>query len=141
VIGAWSSERWMRRAAEEYDGWMCSGSFHRSKAKGHETTFISLAETLQKFRDMGGKRAMISSVMVDLTQPECPLADDEPFNLRCGPKSAAERLARIAEIGYDDVLLVKAQQGRSLYEAHLSRDDLELMKGLVQRETVTEGAR
>ena len=134
VIGAWSSERWMRRAAEEYDGWMCSGSFHRSKAKGHETTFISLADTLQKFRDMGGKRAMISSVMVDLTQPESRLGDDEPFNLRCGPESAAERLGRIAEIGYDDVLLVKAQEGRSLYEAHLSVEDLATLRGLVRRE-------
>jgi alkanesulfonate monooxygenase SsuD/methylene tetrahydromethanopterin reductase-like flavin-dependent oxidoreductase (luciferase family) len=135
VIGAWSSGRWMRRAAEEYDGWMCSGSFHRSKERGQETTFATLAEALRTFRDMGGRRAMISSVMVDLTQPESHLADDEPFNLRCGPESATERMARLAEIGYDDVLLVKTQQGRSLYEAHLSTVDLEELRSLVPRET------
>jgi alkanesulfonate monooxygenase SsuD/methylene tetrahydromethanopterin reductase-like flavin-dependent oxidoreductase (luciferase family) len=140
VIGAWTSELWMRRAAEEYDGWMCSGSFHRSKAKGHETTFISLAENLQKFRDMGGKRAMISSVMVDLTQPESHLGDDEPFNLRCGPESAAERLGRLDEMGYDDVLLVKQQPGRSLYEADLSTEDLRHLRGLVKPELAVSGS-
>lgn len=132
VIGSWSSERWMRRAAEEYDGWMCSGSFHRSKDRGHETSFKSLGETLQRFRDMGGKRAMISSVMVDLNQPESHLAEDEPFNLRCGPESAAERLARLEEIGYDDVLLVKTQEGRLLYEANLTDEDLVQLRGLVK---------
>jgi alkanesulfonate monooxygenase SsuD/methylene tetrahydromethanopterin reductase-like flavin-dependent oxidoreductase (luciferase family) len=134
VIGAWSSERWMRRAAEEYDGWMCSGSFHRSKGRGDETTFNSLRATLQRYRDMGGKRAMISSVMVDLTQPEAPLGDDEPFQLRCGPESAAERLAKLADMGWDDVLLVKAQQGRSLYEADLPAEELAQLRGLVPRE-------
>ena len=38
IIGSWSSERWLRRAAQQYDGWMCSGSFHRSKGRGDETT-------------------------------------------------------------------------------------------------------
>ena len=32
VIGAWSSDVWIKRAAQVYDGWMCSGSFGRSKA-------------------------------------------------------------------------------------------------------------
>jgi hypothetical protein len=91
--------------------------------------------------DMGGKRAMISSVMVDLTQPESHLGVDEPFNLRCGPESAAERLGRLAEIGYDDVLLVKAQEGRSLYEAHLSAEDLRTLRGLLERDKTLTPAR
>ena len=136
VIGAWASERWMQRGAQEYEGWMCSGSFGRSKERGHETTMNSLREKLQVFREMGGKRAMISSVMVDLNNPESDLADDEPFNLRCGPKSAAERLERLREMGYDDLLLVKAQPGRLLYEADLPKEDLEQLRGLLKREPV-----
>jgi alkanesulfonate monooxygenase SsuD/methylene tetrahydromethanopterin reductase-like flavin-dependent oxidoreductase (luciferase family) len=133
VIGAWQNPKWMQRAATQYDGWMCSGSFHRSKGRGDETTFNSLRETLQRYRDMGGKRAMISSVMVDLTQPESHLADDEPFQVRCGPESAAERLGKLEDMGWDDVLLVKAQPGRSLYEADLSAEDLATLRGLVKR--------
>lgn len=135
VIGAWHSERWMRRGAQEYDGWMCSGSFGHSKAKGDETTFISLEDKLRQFRDMGGKRAMISSVMIDLNTPESHLADDEPFSLRCGPESAAERLARLDEMGYDDILLVKrdASKRLSLYEDDFTREELEQIRALLKR--------
>jgi alkanesulfonate monooxygenase SsuD/methylene tetrahydromethanopterin reductase-like flavin-dependent oxidoreductase (luciferase family) len=133
VIGAWSSDVWVRRAAQEYDGWMCSGSFGRSKAHGHETTFNSMRENLKRFRDYGGKRAMVSSVLVDLTEPESHLADDQPFNLFCGPESAAERLAKLEEMGYDDVLLVKRDSTRrlSLYESDLSAEDLHNLRNLV----------
>jgi alkanesulfonate monooxygenase SsuD/methylene tetrahydromethanopterin reductase-like flavin-dependent oxidoreductase (luciferase family) len=143
IIGAWHSERWMRRAAEEYDGWMCSGSFGHSKAKGDETTFISLEENLKHFRDMGGKRALISSVMVDLAQPNTHLADAEPFNLRCGPEAAAERLARLDEIGYDDILLVKRDSTKalSLYEDDVTVEELATIRGLLKKdERTTVGA-
>ena len=136
VIGAWHSERWMRRGAEEYEGWMCSGSFGHSKATGDETTFDSLEAKLKQFRDMGGKRALISSVMIDLNQPNTHLADDEPFNLRCGPEAAAERLARLDEMGYDDILLVKRDSSvrLSLYEDDVSREELDLIRGLLKRD-------
>jgi alkanesulfonate monooxygenase SsuD/methylene tetrahydromethanopterin reductase-like flavin-dependent oxidoreductase (luciferase family) len=134
VIGAWFSDVWLRRAAREYEGWMCSGSFHRSKDRGQETTFNSLRELLKRYRDLGGRRAMISSVMVDLSAPEADLADDQPFNLRCGPRSAAERLGRLADMGYDDVLLVGTQPGRSIYEAHLSEEELAALRGLVAKD-------
>ena len=140
VIGAWASERWMRRAAEQYDGWMCSGSYGRSKERGQETTLRSLRTKLETFRAIGGKRALISSVMVDLDQPESSLGDDEPFSLRCGPESAAERLGKLADMGYDDVLLVKTQLGRLLYEADLPAEDLARLRGLVQRGSATPAA-
>jgi alkanesulfonate monooxygenase SsuD/methylene tetrahydromethanopterin reductase-like flavin-dependent oxidoreductase (luciferase family) len=143
VIGAWHSERWMRRGAQEYDGWMCSGSFGHSKAKGDETTFKSLEEKLKQFRDMGGKRAMISSVMIDLNQSNTNLADDEPFNLRCGPEAAVERLTRLDEMGYDDILLVKRDASRrlSLYEDDFTREELDTIRGLLKRSkaSVTTG--
>jgi alkanesulfonate monooxygenase SsuD/methylene tetrahydromethanopterin reductase-like flavin-dependent oxidoreductase (luciferase family) len=134
IIGAWSSPVWLRRAAQEYDGWMCSGSFHRSKDRGQETTFNSLSELIKRFRDLGGKRALISSIMVDITAPEANLADDEPFNLRCGLESAAERLGRLADMGYDDALLVTTAPGRALYEADPSAEELALLRSLVPRD-------
>src|SRR5262249_6490668 len=134
IIGSWSSEVWMRRAATEYDGWMCSGSFNRSKDRGHETSMKSLRENLQRYRDMGGKRALISSCLIDLSQPEQSLADDEPFQLFCGPESASERLERIQDMGYDDVLLVKRGSDRavSLYEDDYTPEDLEQIRGLLK---------
>jgi alkanesulfonate monooxygenase SsuD/methylene tetrahydromethanopterin reductase-like flavin-dependent oxidoreductase (luciferase family) len=144
VIGAWSSDVWVRRAAQVYDGWMCSGSFGRSKAAGHETTFNSMRANIQRFRDYGGKRAMVSSILVDLNEPESHLADDEPFNLFCGPESAAERLGKLEEMGYDDVLLVKRDSTRrlSLYESDLSAEDLVNIRNLVKRhEPAKAGAR
>ncbi len=141
LIGAWSSEVWVKRAAQDYDGWMCSGSFHRSKARGDETTFKTLASNLQKYRDLGGKRALISSVMIDLSQPEQHLGDDEPFHMRCGPKSAAERLERVREIGYDDILLVKAEPGRNIYEAYLTPEELATIRSLLSPQRETAGVR
>ena len=121
-----------------YEGWMCSGSFGHSKAKGDETTFSSLEDKLRQFRDMGGKRALISSVMIDLNGPNTRLADEEPFNLRCGPEAAAERLARLDEMGYDDILLVKRDSSKqlSLYEDDFTREELEAIRGLLKREKV-----
>ena len=66
-------------------------------------------------------------------RPAIVLADDEPFNLFCGPQSAAERLDKLAEMGYDDVLLVKRDSTRrlSLYESDLSDEDLYNLRNLV----------
>jgi alkanesulfonate monooxygenase SsuD/methylene tetrahydromethanopterin reductase-like flavin-dependent oxidoreductase (luciferase family) len=98
LIGSWYSGAWVKRAATEFDGWLSSSAW---------TNFNTVAEGLKRFRDMGGKRALVATIAVDLTQPEADLPDDQPFHLRCGPKSAAERLQRLAELGYDDALIVK----------------------------------
>ncbi len=98
LIGAWVSGIWVKRAAQNYDGWIASGR--------HNNRFRTLAEGLKVYRDNGGKRALIATVSVDLQAPTKPLTDDEPFNLRCGAKEASARLHQLAEIGIDDVLLV-----------------------------------
>jgi hypothetical protein len=72
-----------------------------------------MKEAIKKYRDLGGKRAIISSCMIDLTAPTEPLSEDDPFHLRCDPKEAADRLHRVAELGFDDVLLVKQDHARS----------------------------
>jgi len=102
LIGAWASGIWVKRAARDYDGWIASGR--------HNNHFRTLAEGLKVYRDNGGKRVLIATVGIDLQAPTKPLADDEPFNLRCGPDEAAVRLQQLAGLGVDDVLLVMRPQ-------------------------------
>lgn len=97
LIGSWSGSRWVQRAAEEYDGWIASAA---------KTSFSSLADGLLRFRVAGGKRAVVTNIVVDLTRPTTPLTDDGPFHLRCSPAEASQRLERLAEIGFDDAVLV-----------------------------------
>jgi alkanesulfonate monooxygenase SsuD/methylene tetrahydromethanopterin reductase-like flavin-dependent oxidoreductase (luciferase family) len=116
-IGSWESGIWVERAARDYDGWMASG----------RTSFKALREGIRRFRDAGGKRALVVTIETDITLPEAPLDEDANFNLKCGPKSASERLARLADLGYDDALLV--QQGHT--EASVTAEHLAVMRGLV----------
>jgi alkanesulfonate monooxygenase SsuD/methylene tetrahydromethanopterin reductase-like flavin-dependent oxidoreductase (luciferase family) len=118
LIGAWASGRWVRRAAEDYDGWMASG----------HSSFREIAEGLKVFRECGGQRAMLMSVTVDLHKRE-RVTDDGVFRLTCEPNEAADWLARVAEIGFDDVSLVRI--GHT--EADLSEDDLRVIRSLVPR--------
>lgn len=122
LIGAWYSGPWVRRAAQEYDGWLSSSAW---------TNFNTMREGLQRYRDLGGKRALVATISVDLTQPEAGLRDDEAFHLRCGPKSAAERLQGLAEIGFDDALIVK--YGRHT-EADMTDEDLQQIRSLLPRD-------
>ena len=99
LVGAWASGPWVLRAAKDYDGWLASG-WHTHGLKG-------LAEGIKRYRDAGGKRALIATVRIDLSAPRRALADDGPFELMCGAAEAAERLQQVADLGYDDVLLVE----------------------------------
>jgi alkanesulfonate monooxygenase SsuD/methylene tetrahydromethanopterin reductase-like flavin-dependent oxidoreductase (luciferase family) len=117
VIGAWYSGIWLKRAAEQYDGWMSSAG---------RTNLKTVAEAIARYRDLGGKRAIVSTCAVDLSAPTTPLGDDEPFNLRCEPNAATERLRQLVDLGYDDTLLVKADHTRRapLYEPDYSFEQL-----------------
>jgi alkanesulfonate monooxygenase SsuD/methylene tetrahydromethanopterin reductase-like flavin-dependent oxidoreductase (luciferase family) len=99
LIGSWSSGPWVARAARGYDGWLASGRYTRGMA--------GLVEGIQRYREAGGRRALVANVHVDLSAPTAPLAADGPFNLLCSPEEATVRLGRVAELGYDDVLLMK----------------------------------
>jgi alkanesulfonate monooxygenase SsuD/methylene tetrahydromethanopterin reductase-like flavin-dependent oxidoreductase (luciferase family) len=94
LIGAWAGSSWIRRAAEEFDGWICSA------AKGGR-----LVEGIERYRAAGGRRAMVTNIHVELDGAEEPLADGEPFSLRCGPRQARDRLQWLADLGFDDVIL------------------------------------
>ena len=56
---------------------------------------------------MGGRRAIVATDAVDFRASSPPLNDDSRFTLRCSPQEAVERIERVAELGYDDVLLRK----------------------------------
>jgi alkanesulfonate monooxygenase SsuD/methylene tetrahydromethanopterin reductase-like flavin-dependent oxidoreductase (luciferase family) len=118
LIGAWASGIWVKRAAQGYDGWIASGR--------HNNQFRTLAEGLKVYRDNGGKRVLIATVGIDLQAPTKPLADDEPFNLRCGPDEAAARLQQLVELGVDDVLLVMRPQQ--------SAEELPAIRALLKKE-------
>ena len=73
LIGSWHSGVWVKRAAREYDGWIASGHF---------TSFKQLREGIQRFRDAGGKRALVATISVDLAAESTRLDEDGHFDLR-----------------------------------------------------------
>lgn len=97
LIGSWGGQRWIPRAAQEFDGWIASAA---------KTNFRTLSDGIKRYRDAGGKRAIVTNIGVDLSVPSKSLSDDAPFHLRCASGVAAERLQRLAELGFDDAILV-----------------------------------
>src|SRR5262249_58301764 len=68
LIGSWAGSRWILRAAKEFDGWVGSGA---------RSTWGLLRQGIERFRELGGKRAVVTNVVVDLapTTPS-PAAPD-----------------------------------------------------------------
>jgi alkanesulfonate monooxygenase SsuD/methylene tetrahydromethanopterin reductase-like flavin-dependent oxidoreductase (luciferase family) len=108
LIGSWASKRWIERAAQEFDGWIASAA---------KTSFATLAQGLERFRGAGGRRAIATNIAVDLSAPTARLGDDEPFHLRCAPAEAAARLRRLADLGFDDAVLVTRAPGEAHFAA------------------------
>jgi alkanesulfonate monooxygenase SsuD/methylene tetrahydromethanopterin reductase-like flavin-dependent oxidoreductase (luciferase family) len=127
VIGAWHSEASLRRAVSEYDGWMCSAG---------RTNLETMAEAINAYRALGGRRAMVSTCPVDLSAPTQRMGDDDPFNLMCDPAEAGRRLERLAALGFDDVLLVKRDHtGRTkMFETDLDADEIRQIRELLPRD-------
>ena len=103
IIGSWAGPRWINTAAEEYDGWIASGFF---------SGFDTLRAGLDRYREAGGTRAIVTNISIDLDAPTEPLADsDNAFHLRCAPEAAAERLRKLAGAGFDDAVVVHRGDG------------------------------
>lgn len=96
LIGSWHGSRWIQRAAQEFDGWIGS-----ARHTGAET----LGPAIQRFRELGGTYAVVTNITVDL---EAPDAEQEPhrYDLRCTPATARRRLRYLADLGYDEAVLV-----------------------------------
>jgi Luciferase-like monooxygenase len=127
VIGAWHSEASLRRAVTEYDGWMCSAG---------RTNLETMAEAINRYRALGGKRAMVSTCPLDLSAPTKKMGDDDPFNLMCDPAEAGRRLERLAALGFDDVLLVKRDHtGQTkMFETDLDPEEIRQVRELLPRD-------
>ena len=70
-------------------------------------------------RELGGKRAIVTNIQVDLSAPTQELTPDTPFNLRCDPETAKERFATIRDLGYDDAIFVLPNHDAKAMEALL----------------------
>jgi alkanesulfonate monooxygenase SsuD/methylene tetrahydromethanopterin reductase-like flavin-dependent oxidoreductase (luciferase family) len=98
LIGSWAGSRWIVRAAKEFDGWVGSGA---------RSTWGLLQRGIERFRELGGKRAVVTNVVVDLEQPTpSPAGPNDPFDLKCPRDVARERLRHLCALGFDDVVLV-----------------------------------
>jgi alkanesulfonate monooxygenase SsuD/methylene tetrahydromethanopterin reductase-like flavin-dependent oxidoreductase (luciferase family) len=101
LIGSWSGKQWIPRAAKEFDGWIASAA---------KTSYAALADGIRRYRDAGGMRAIVTNIAADLDAPTAALSDDGPFHLRCGAGAGADRLRRLADLGFDDAILVPRVQ-------------------------------
>jgi hypothetical protein len=98
LIGSWAGSKWIVRAAKEFDGWVGSGA---------RSTWALLRQGIARFRELGGKRAVVTNVGVDLDQKTpSPAGPDDPFDLKCPREVARERLHHLCGLGFDDVVLV-----------------------------------
>lgn len=128
VLGAWHSEISLKRAVDEYDGWMSSSGM---------TNIRVMAEGIKKYRDLGGQRAMTTTCRVDLRATDATLVEEESFNLVCGPKEAAERLNRVAELGFDDIcvrFVDHTRAGADLGSSNFTFEDLEEIRSLLPKD-------
>jgi alkanesulfonate monooxygenase SsuD/methylene tetrahydromethanopterin reductase-like flavin-dependent oxidoreductase (luciferase family) len=111
LVGSWAGSRWIERAAREFDGWVGSGA---------RSTWRLLREGIARFRDLGGRRAVATNVVVNLdARPASPDGPDDPCDLKCPPDAARERLHRLRQLGFDDVVLVpRRHDAEHLGELH-----------------------
>jgi alkanesulfonate monooxygenase SsuD/methylene tetrahydromethanopterin reductase-like flavin-dependent oxidoreductase (luciferase family) len=98
LIGSWAGKQWIPRAAKDFDGWIASAA---------KTSFAALADGIRRYREAGGARAIVTNIALDLAEPTTDLPDDQPFHLRCAPAAARDRLKRLADLGFDDAIVVR----------------------------------
>jgi len=99
-----------------------------------------LSESIKAYRDQGGKRAIAATVAVDFRGPHNELKDDGVFNLFCPPDEAAERLAMLESLGFDDVILALVNRKHGEGRLGLARrydftdEDLRQVRALLPRD-------
>jgi alkanesulfonate monooxygenase SsuD/methylene tetrahydromethanopterin reductase-like flavin-dependent oxidoreductase (luciferase family) len=97
ALGAWWNARSLARAATQFDAWICSAG---------RTSLNIMTEGLARYRDLGGRRAIVATIFTDLEEAGTELDPDGPFNLKCPPEEAARRLRLLADLGFDDALIM-----------------------------------
>ena len=99
LIGAWRSPRWITYAAKECQGWTPSGRY---------SSWDDLEAGMRIYREAGGNNAVLANVAIDLAdRPEsADLAEVAHVSLICASDEARQRLKRIEQLGFDEVLIV-----------------------------------
>lgn len=97
LIGTWGG-RWIDRAAQEFEGWIGSG---------RNRTWSDLERAASRFHELGGKRAILASVHLDV-DGWAPATSFDCVHLVCTPKEAVRRLKRLEEMGFTDVVLINS---------------------------------
>ncbi|HJQ61100.1 MAG TPA: LLM class flavin-dependent oxidoreductase [Vineibacter sp.] len=98
-LGAWRSQRWIDLAARHCQGWIASGIY---------ADMDDLPIGLDLFRKAGGKRAILANIFTDLRPdpPAHPLIARAKLTLLGDKAGARDKLRRIADMGFDDALLI-----------------------------------
>jgi alkanesulfonate monooxygenase SsuD/methylene tetrahydromethanopterin reductase-like flavin-dependent oxidoreductase (luciferase family) len=99
LLGAWRNPRWITYAAKQCQGWIASGLY---------SSWEDLENGMRLYREAGGNNAVLANVVVDLRNRPEPgsLAERAKVSLVCAPDEARQRLKRIEQIGFDEVLIV-----------------------------------
>src|SRR5215211_3661657 len=97
LLGAWRNKRWIVYSAEQCQGWIASGLYPKPE---------ELEAGIKFYRDAGGKRAVLSNVIIDLhgNAENMPLGGNASVMLTGGEAAARDKLRWIKEVGFDDVL-------------------------------------
>ena len=97
LLGAWRNKRWIVYSAEQCQGWIASGLYPKPE---------ELEAGIKFYRDAGGKRAVLSNVIIDLkgNAADMPLGGNASVMLTGGEAAAREKLRWIRDVGFDDVL-------------------------------------
>jgi alkanesulfonate monooxygenase SsuD/methylene tetrahydromethanopterin reductase-like flavin-dependent oxidoreductase (luciferase family) len=97
LLGAWRNKRWIVFAAEQCQGWIASGLY---------PTQQELEAGIEFYREAGGKRAVLSNVIIDLkgNAEDMPLGGKASVMLTGGEAPARDKLRWIRDTGFDDVL-------------------------------------
>src|SRR5215470_13282259 len=98
LLGAWRKPARITYAARHCDGWIASGMYSR---------WPDVEEGIRIFRAAQGRRAILANVPIDLgaTSTLAPSTEGASISLICPPSMARDRLRRLEQLGFDDVLL------------------------------------
>jgi alkanesulfonate monooxygenase SsuD/methylene tetrahydromethanopterin reductase-like flavin-dependent oxidoreductase (luciferase family) len=104
MLGAWRNRRWIVYAAEECAGWIASGLYSQPE---------ELAAGMKIYRDARGKRAILANVILDLKGggEGMPLGGRATVMLTGSEAEARDRLKRIRDVGFDDILCMVQPEG------------------------------
>jgi alkanesulfonate monooxygenase SsuD/methylene tetrahydromethanopterin reductase-like flavin-dependent oxidoreductase (luciferase family) len=98
LMGAWRSPRWITFAAQECQGWTPSGRY---------SSWDDLEHGMRIYREAGGTNAVLANVAVDLAdRPASSGLKEVTTSLACSPEEARQRIKRMEQLGFDEVLLV-----------------------------------